>query len=102
MPSELPMPKSKGPIRRPASFLGGDRSNQASSAKKGAATTRRHKEEQRTTRLDEIRHQIADGTLVVRQMTDAEHATALHVASDAHVRNEARRTLTRALHRREA
>lgn len=51
-----------------------------SPAQKAAATVLRHKDERRTERLHEIRAQIADGTLVVRQMTDAEHKTASRAA----------------------
>jgi hypothetical protein len=43
-------------------------------ATKGAATARRHKEERRADRLDEIRRQIADGTLVIRRMTPQHEA----------------------------
>jgi len=38
-------------------------------AAKGAATLRRHKEERRAESLAQISAQIANGTLVVRQMT---------------------------------
>jgi hypothetical protein len=41
-------------------------------AAKGAATLRRHRQERRADSLAQIRSQIADGTLVVRQMTVAE------------------------------
>ena len=47
-----------------------------SSAQKGAATVRRHKQDRRDESLRQIRAQIADGTLVVRQMTAAERTTA--------------------------
>jgi hypothetical protein len=101
MSSELPIPSSEEPKatngRAPA--LAGDPRTRAASAHKGAATIRRHKEEQRADRLDEIRGQIANGSLVVRQMTEAEHTAALHLATDARARNEARRTLIRALQR---
>ena len=53
-----------------------------SPAQKGAATKVRHKNERRTHRLYEIRAQIADGTLVVRQMTDAEHKAASQAADE--------------------
>jgi hypothetical protein len=43
-------------------------------AQKGAATVKRRKEERRVERLDEIQDQVADGTLVIRQMTSAERA----------------------------
>jgi hypothetical protein len=39
---------------------------------KRTETIRRRKEERRTEKLDEMREQVADGTLVVRQMTDEE------------------------------
>ena len=39
---------------------------------KGAATVQRHARERRASSLADIRAQIADGTLVVRQMTPAE------------------------------
>jgi hypothetical protein len=52
-----------------------------SPAEKGAATVRRRKGERRAARLDQIRAQMADGTLVVRQMTVAEHQTALQAAA---------------------
>jgi hypothetical protein len=41
-------------------------------AAKGMATFRRHQEERRADSLAQIRSQIADGTLVVRQMTTAQ------------------------------
>lgn len=46
-----------------------------SSAQKGAATVRRHKQDRRDESLRQIRAQIADGTLVVRQMTAVERGT---------------------------
>jgi hypothetical protein len=60
-------------------------------ANKGAATMRRREQERRATRLDDMRVQIADGSLVIRQMSVAEHETAQQVASDAGARNQARR-----------
>jgi hypothetical protein len=60
-----------------------------SAAAKGVATTRRHKRERRTDALDHIRAQIADGTLVVRQMGAAEHKAALETARCALRRIEA-------------
>jgi hypothetical protein len=39
---------------------------------KRTETLRRRKEERRTEKLDDMREQVADGSLVVRQMTDAE------------------------------
>jgi hypothetical protein len=64
------------------------------SAVKGAATVRRHKEEQRADSLALIRAQIADGTLVVRQMSATEHTTACQTASRARARSEARRKVS--------
>jgi hypothetical protein len=48
----------------------------ASSNEKRTATVRRRKEERRAERLDEMREQVADGSLVVRQMSDAERTSA--------------------------
>jgi hypothetical protein len=56
----------------------------SSPAQKAAATVLRHKDERRAERLREIRAQIADGTLVIRQMTDAEHETASPAVGDSH------------------
>lgn len=42
---------------------------------KGVATVQRRKEERRTDKLEQIRAQIADGTLIVRQITAAEDKT---------------------------
>ena len=61
------------------------------SATKGAATLRRRREEQRAERLDQIHDQIADGTLVVRQMTAAQHKEAAKAARRTLARNQARR-----------
>ncbi len=66
-------------------------------ANKGAATIRRREQERRAGKLDDMRVQIADGSLVVRQMTVAEHETAQRVATDAGARNQARRLRKRAL-----
>jgi hypothetical protein len=52
-------------------------------AQKGVATVRRHKDERRAELLHDIDAQIANGTLVVRQMTDAEHKTASPAAASA-------------------
>jgi hypothetical protein len=43
---------------------------------KGQATVKRHKRERRADSLAQIRAQVADGTLVVRQMTPAERTAA--------------------------
>lgn len=45
-------------------------------AAKGVATSQRHRQERRAESLAEIQAQIADGTLVVRQMTTAERRAA--------------------------
>ena len=62
-------------------FLTADTS--LSRAQKGAATLLRHKDERRAASLDQIRAQIADGTLVVRQMTDAERKAASQTAGES-------------------
>lgn len=72
MPSE-----SSAPIAHPAqaatdSPLPPPHDVRSRSAAKGVATVRRHKEERRAASLLQIRAQIADGTLVVRQMTPAQ------------------------------
>jgi hypothetical protein len=54
-----------------------------SPAQKGAATLLRHRDERRAYRLHEISAQIADGTLVVRQMTDGERTTASQAAAES-------------------
>jgi hypothetical protein len=72
-----------------------------SSAQKAAATRQRHKDELRVHNLDDIRAQIDDGTLVVRQMTVAQHRAASRTARGTFARNEARRKYTRALYNRE-
>jgi hypothetical protein len=66
-------------------------------ANKGAATVRRREQERRAGKLDDMRVQIADGSLVIRQMTVAEHERAQLAASDAGARNQARRLSRRAL-----
>jgi hypothetical protein len=60
------------------------------SAQKAAATLRRHKDERREDSLREIRAQTAAGTLVVRQMTVAQHEAASQTARQTLARNEAR------------
>jgi hypothetical protein len=50
---------------------------QINSAQKGAATVRRHRQDRRAESLRQIREQIADGTLVIRQMTAAERTRAI-------------------------
>ena len=46
-------------------------------AQKGAATVRRHAQDRRAESLRRISDQIADGTLVIRQMTAAERTQAI-------------------------
>jgi hypothetical protein len=48
-----------------------------SAAQKGAATVRRNAADRRAESLRRIRDQIADGTLVIRQMTAAERTEAI-------------------------
>ena len=45
-----------------------------SAAQRGVATARRRQQDRRDESLRQIRAQIADGTLVVRQMSSAERA----------------------------
>jgi hypothetical protein len=61
-----------------------------SSAQKAAATLRRHKDERREDSLRQIRAQTEAGTLVVRQMTVAQHEEASQAARQTLERNEAR------------
>ncbi len=63
---------------------------QSRSLQKGAATVRLNREARRLDRLDLIRTQIANGTLIVRQTTTAQHE-ASQLARDAGARNTARR-----------
>lgn len=57
-------------------LLQGDARSRASA--KGATTLRRHKKEHRAERLAQIRDQIADGTLVIRQMKITPHEKLTH------------------------
>jgi hypothetical protein len=57
---------------------------------KSAITTMRRKQERRDERMREIRAQTADGTLVIRQMTPAQHDAAGEVARQTRSRIEAR------------
>lgn len=68
------------------------------SSQKAAVTVRRHKEEARAAKFADIRAQIADGTLVVRQMTLTEHRAASRAASRARSQHEARRKVRTLLH----
>jgi hypothetical protein len=51
-----------------------------SASEKAAATRQRRMDEERDDKFTQIRAQVADGTLVIRQMTGAEHKTALRAA----------------------
>ncbi len=62
----------------------------ANSGQKAAATARRHKEERRAESLHQIKVQTADGTLVVSQMTAAQHEAASETARETFARNQAR------------
>jgi hypothetical protein len=75
MPSESSIPNTPTPQASGSTENTGS-DGPVSSAQKGAATVRRHKQEQRAESLRLIRAQISDGTLVVRQMTVAERASA--------------------------
>ena len=59
-------------------------------AQRTAATLVRRKEELRSKRLSEMREQIDDGTLQIRQMTVAERLAASKVARSIGERNQAR------------
>lgn len=73
------------PLRLPA----GEKRTRA--AQKGAATARRHSEARRADTLAEMRAQIANGTLIVRQMTAEQHRAAAQAACRTLARNKARR-----------
>jgi hypothetical protein len=66
------------------------------SAQRGAGTLRRHKETRRAERLAEIRLEVANGTLEVRQMTEREREGGSLAARKTLARNEAHRMLRRA------
>jgi hypothetical protein len=95
---ELAMPSaSSTPSARPANLTTSHprrllaEDARAVATTKRTATLRRLKAERRSDKLDEIRAQIADGTLVVRQMTSAEHSEAARVARRTLAGNQARR-----------
>jgi hypothetical protein len=69
---------ANAPIPVAVDLVAGDARSR--SAAKAVATVRRRQAEQRADSLDQIRAQTAAGTLVVRQMTVAEHDAALQVA----------------------
>lgn len=97
MPSESSTTNPVQPkVAIPSVLLAGD-ARTYSASQKGAATVRRHKQEQRAESLDQIRAQIADGTLVVRQMTVEQHKSASQAAHNANTRHETRRALSKAL-----
>jgi hypothetical protein len=90
------------PSETPANPLPGHRTNsetselrdpdvRALSTAKRLATLARRSEERRADGLNQIRDQIAAGTLVVRQMTVAEHSEASIAARQTVARNGARR-----------
>jgi anti-sigma28 factor (negative regulator of flagellin synthesis) len=95
---ELAMPSDTAGNARPASVTSSKPAEwrvagaaPVSPATKGAATLRRHREEQRADKLAQIRAQIADGTLVVRQMTVAQHDEASRADRRTLAENQERR-----------
>jgi anti-sigma28 factor (negative regulator of flagellin synthesis) len=102
VPSESPPLKADEPNATASNALpliGADARTR--SGRNGAATVLRHKAERRTERLEEIRAQIAAGTLVIRQMTVADHEAASQSARRTGARNAARVKLARKLRGRE-
>jgi hypothetical protein len=67
-----------GAVPAAVCLVGKDR--RTNSATKAAETVRRREAERRAESLDQIRAQTAAGTLVVRQMTAAEHEAARQTA----------------------
>jgi hypothetical protein len=63
----------------------------SATAQKTAATVQRNKAERREERLEDIRTQTADGSLIVRQMTTAEHEVATGVANEVRERSTERK-----------
>lgn len=94
------MPSETAANPRPATPTGSkpsqlrDSDARALSTAKRLATLSRKSEEHRADSLNEIRDQIAAGTLVVRQMTVAEHLEASIAASQTLARNQVRRELS--------
>jgi hypothetical protein len=85
MPSEVSTPttdQADDTIPNTLRPLPGDARSRA--AAKGLATFRRHKEERRADSLAQIRAQIANGTLVVRQMTIEQRKAASNPARGGH------------------
>ena len=70
-------------------------------SQRAAVTVQRHKAEARAAKLTDIRAQIADGTLVVRQMTVTEHRAASQAASRSRSQHQARRRLYKPRHDQE-
>lgn len=98
MPNESSTPDAghaRATVPTGARGLAGDARTR--SAVKAAATVRRHREERRAESLDQIRAQIAAGTLVVRQMTAAQHKAASEAARQRQALNEARLKVNREL-----
>ncbi|HEY5318416.1 MAG TPA: hypothetical protein VIJ20_10575 [Solirubrobacteraceae bacterium] len=89
--------QAKVKLTRPSTAGRARTRSAAQAAQKGAATVRRHQKERRTADLEHMRAQIADGTLVIRQMTLAQHDIALQAARSARARGEARVRSNRAL-----
>jgi hypothetical protein len=79
--------KSSTPAETPSSVLDAP---PVTTAQKTAATVLRRKEERRAESLRQIRAQTADGTLVIRQMTDEQRAAAAQLAGQTRQRNDGR------------
>lgn len=77
----------------PAGGCPAARDARSRAAVKAAATVRRRQAERRADSLDQIRAQTAAGTLVVRQMTVAEHEAALETVRRIQARKGAGGTL---------
>jgi hypothetical protein len=93
MPSHSSVSDSPGvstPVASAASPLTGV--EQSTSHRKGQATQLRRREERRTEKLEQMRAQVADGTLVIRQMTVAERQAAVPAEVRPAGRSRARRS----------
>jgi hypothetical protein len=102
MSSELSPPNAEPvDVSIPIAALVPSRGARSRSSTKAAATVRRRKEERRSDQLREIGLQIADGTLVVRHMTVAQHEEASEAGRQASERMEARVKLNRAHYNRD-
>lgn len=82
------MPKTPSPTEKSSPSSSGD--GKSAAAKKTAATVLRHKQERRAESLAHIRSQTDEGTLVIRHMSEEEHAAASQAARTTRTRNEAR------------